>query len=469
MRTEPIAPSLRVGRGRPDPAELIRDREPQEALAAELKPPLSDLDALAEAYRCLECGTADVPAPCQAACPALVDVPGFVGHLARGEPGAAARVILAANPLGASCARVCPTEILCEGACVLNTVRERPVDIGRLQRYALDRAFADPATLVVDLPKKNGFRIAVIGAGPAGLAAAAFLETAGFRVTVYDERSQVGGLVRYAIAPYRLWSEPLPEERAWLEGLGIRFKLGHPIENAAQLRGLEADYDAIVLAVGLGPDVDVRYPGDELPGVFHSLPFIEAVKGGDPPAIGTRVAVIGGGNTAIDVAREARRLGAADVTVVYRRTEAEMPAYPEEVAEARREGIHFHFLANPIAFLGTDRVETVVAQVMRLGEADASGRRRPEPVPGETVEIPVDTVVKAIGQEPRLPFLSQIPGLQVQGRRIVVDARNGATTHPRYFAAGDAVNGGDTVVAAVQLGKVAARGVMQALLEGRRP
>ncbi len=469
MRTEPIAPSLRVGRGRPDPLELIRGLEPKAALAAELKPALSDRDALAEAYRCLECGTPEVPAPCQVACPAEVDVAGFVGRIARGDAGGAARLILSSNPVGGSCARVCPTELLCEGACVLNTARDRPVDIGRLQRYAMDAAFADPASLVVDLPVKNGLRVAVIGAGPAGLATAAFLEGAGFIVTIFDDRPKAGGLVRYAIAPYRLWDEPLPEEQSWLAGLGVEFRLEHPIQSPVDLRELEAEYDAVVLAVGLGPDVRTQYPGGELPGIYESLPFIEAVKTDRPPAMGRRVAVIGGGNTAIDVAREALRLGAAEVTLVYRRTEAEMPAYPEEVAGARREGIRFQFLASPVAFRGSSHVEAVVAQVMRLGEPDATGRRRPEPVPGETVEILADSVVMAIGQEPRLTFLRMIPGLEIDRGRIVADPKTGATGNPRYFAAGDAVNGGDTVVAAVHLGKVAAHGVRQALLGGDAP
>jgi glutamate synthase (NADPH/NADH) small chain len=394
-----------------------------------------------------------------------VDVAAFIGLIARERPARAARVILASNPLGGSCARVCPTELLCEGSCVLHTAHDRPVDIGRLQRYAMDAAFSEPASFIVSLPPKNGRSVAVIGGGPAGLSAAAFLVMSGFSVTLYDEHDDIGGLVRYAIAPYRLWSEPLPNERAWLEGLGVRFRLGHAVRDAREFTRIAAEYDAIVLAVGLGDDVEIHYPGDNLPGVHSSLPFIEAVKGGVPPAIGQHAVVIGGGNTAIDVAREAWRLGAGDVTLLYRRTEAEMPAYPDEVLQARREGIRFQFLAEPVAFTGTSRVTGVMVRPMRLGAPDASGRRRPEPVSeAEPFEIPADTVVRATGQQPRRAFLTEVAGLEMLGTRILVDPMNGATSRPRVFAAGDAVNGGDTVVEAVHLARVATHGVEEALL-----
>jgi len=221
-----------------------------------------------------------------------------------------------------------------------------------------------------------------------------------------------------------------------------------------------------VLAVGMGADADVSYPGDGLPGVWESLPFIEAIKTGQLPDVGDSVAVIGGGNTAIDVAREALRLGAGDVTLVYRRTVDEMPAYPHEVAEARHEGVQIEWLTLPVRFVGRQRLEGVECRRARLGDPDESGRRRPEEIPGSEFTIPCDTAVKAIGQQPRNEFLGWIAGLELRGGHIVVDPVTGRTTNPKYFAAGDACNGGATVVEAVRGAKIAARGVHKALKEG---
>jgi glutamate synthase (NADPH/NADH) small chain len=294
----------------------------------------------------------------------------------------------------------------------------------------------------------NGRRVAVVGAGPAGLAAAGELAARGYAVTVYDEREEVGGLVRYAIAPYRQSNEPLPDEARLLADLGVEFRL-HTRVDAARLRGLEAAFDAIVLAVGMGADVDVAYEGDGLEGVWESLPFIERLKTGAPPAVGERVAVVGGGNTAVDVAVEAKRLGAEVSLLLYRRTEREMPAYEHEVELARREGVEIRFLTNPVAFVGEGRVEGVRCAEMRLGAPDDSGRRRPEPVAGSEFVVPVDTVVKAIGQRPREEFLSVLESVDEDGR----------TPNPKIFAAGDAVNGGMSVVQAVREAKRAARAI----------
>jgi glutamate synthase (NADPH/NADH) small chain len=221
-----------------------------------------------------------------------------------------------------------------------------------------------------------------------------------------------------------------------------------------------------VLAVGLGADVDVRYPGDHLPGVWESLPFIEALKTGEVPAVGDSVCVVGGGNTAVDVAREAVRLGAGRVTMLYRRTAAEMPAYPHEVAEALDEGVQIEWLTAPVRFIGCERLSAVECRRMRLGAPDASGRARPEEVPGTEFMLPVTTVVKAIGQSPRAAFLGQIDGVELDHGLIKVDPMTGQTGNPRYFAAGDATNGGATVVEAVRAAKRAAQGVHEWLERG---
>jgi glutamate synthase (NADPH/NADH) small chain len=435
------------------------------SLFEELRPPLSGAQALLEADRCLECGGPYAPAPCAAACPAGIDVPRFIAQIAAGDPLAAAETILVENLLGGTCARVCPVEVLCEGACVLHHEGRPPIAVGGLQRYATDRAFERrpaPRPPVA----ATGRRIAVIGAGPAGLVCAGELAARGHAVVVYDEREEPGGLVRYGIAPYRHSREPLPAEARILEDLGVELRPATPIDTPAKVRELEADADAVFLGIGMGADVEVDLPGDRLPGVWESLPFIEALKTGDPPEVGRRVVVIGGGNTAVDVAREAVRLGADVVALLYRRTEAEMPAFPHEVAEAREEGVKIVRLTAPVRFVGRNRLEGVECVRMRLGARDTSGRRRPEPVPGSEHVVLADTAVKAIGQAPRGELLSWIDGLELDHGRIAVDPETGQTTNPKYFAAGDAVSGGATVVEAVRGAKLAARAI-DAWLGGR--
>jgi len=432
------------------PAPRMKAVNPREEfLTRELHPPLTAEQALLEADRCLGCGGAHAEAPCAAACPADVDVPGFIGALAVGDPLGAARTILAENLLGGTCARVCPVEVLCEGACVLHDEGRKPIAIGSLQRYAMDVAFAgEEAELRRIAPPRPG-RVVVVGAGPAGLACAGELAALGHEVTIYEWHEEIGGLVRYAIAPYREQREPLPAEQRLLERMGVEFRLG----TAAPPEEL-AGAGAVFLGVGLGPDVPVRYPGDELGGVWDSLPFIEALKTGAPPRVGRDVVVVGGGNTAMDVAREAVRLGAERVTVLYRRTRALMPAYAHEVDEAEAEGVRFEWLTEPVRFLGTQRVAAVECRSMRLGEPDESGRRRPEPVPGSEFVLDADTVVKALGQRPRPEYVKLLQG---------VDAATGRTSDPKIFAGGDMLNGGQSAVEAVREGKLAAAAIHEFL------
>jgi glutamate synthase (NADPH/NADH) small chain len=433
---------------------------------AELRPPLDAGGALLEADRCLECGGPHAPAPCAVACPAGIDVPRFIAQIAAEDPAAAAQTIFADNLLGGTCARVCPVEVLCEGACVLHAQGRPPIAIGALQRYATDSAFTGRPRPRARAPR-NGRRVAVLGAGPAGLVAAGELAARGYAVTVYDERDEPGGLVRYGIAPYRQSREPIPDEARMLVDMGVQLRLETAIASQAALRELEETADAVFLGIGMGADLDVDLPGDDLPGVWESLPFIEALKTGRPPAVGRRVVVIGGGNTAVDVAREAVRLGGEVVALLYRRTEAEMPAYPHEVEEARAEGVRVVRLTAPVRFVGTDWLEGVECVRMQLGGRDESGRRRPEPVPGSEHVLPADTAVKALGQAPRSELLSWIDGLELEGGRIKVDSATGRTTNPKYFSGGDAVSGGATVVEAVRGAKLAARAIDDWLGGGR--
>lgn len=364
-------------------------------------------------------------------------MPAFVAALAEGDTDAAARTILATNVLGGTCARVCPVEVLCEGACVLAKENRKPIEIGRLQRFALDQS--PPAALRLRPPAPaTGKRVAVVGAGPAGMACAGELALRGHTVTLYDERTEPGGLARFAIAPYRIGREPLPHELRMLRELGVRFQFGHLV-SPDELDTLVAANDAVFLGIGAGADTEVSYPGDELAGVWNSLDFIELLKLGTPPDVGRRVVVVGGGNTAIDVAREALRLGADDVTLVYRRTRRQMPAYGHEVVEAEDEGVHFQWLANPVRIVGESRITGVECVVTRLDEG------RPVPIEGSEFVIACDTLVKAIGQRGR-PELGP------------VDAE-GRTSNPKIFAGGDAVNGGNSVVEAVRAGRDAANSI----------
>jgi glutamate synthase (NADPH/NADH) small chain len=423
----------------------------------ELRPPLAPAEAVVEADRCLECGGAHAPAPCTVACPAEVDVARFIAQIADEDPGAAAATIFEQNLLGGTCARVCPVEVLCEGACVLVHEGRSPIAIAALQRYATDWSYEHG---VPPRPKASptGRRIVVIGAGPAGLTCAGELAARGHEVTVYDEREEIGGLVRYAIAPYRQVRDPLPDEGRALAELGVELRLGTKIGSGRQLAAATEEADAVFLGVGLGADTKVSYPGDHLDGVWESLPFIEAIKTGRPPSVGDRVLVIGGGNTAIDVAREALRLGAGDVTILYRRTQNEMPAYAHEIEEAREEGVRFRFLAAPVAFLGGWFLEGVRCVAMALGEPDESGRRRPRAVEGSEFTIPADAVVKAIGQEARVELTDWVDGLELERDKVEVDA-HGRTGNRRFFAGGDAINGGTSVVQAVREGKRAAEAI----------
>jgi glutamate synthase (NADPH/NADH) small chain len=423
----------------------------------ELRPPLGPAEAVVEADRCLECGGPHAPAPCAVACPAGVDVARFIAQIADGDPGAAAETIFEQNILGGTCARVCPVEVLCEGACVLEHEGRAPIAIGALQRYATDWHFERSHSLRTRA-RATGRRVVVIGAGPSGLACAGELAARGHDVTVYDQREEIGGLARYAIAPYRQVRDPLPNEERALVELGVNIRLGERIASREDLAAVTAGADAVYLGVGLGADTSVSYPGDHLAGVWESLPFIEAIKTGRPPKVGRNVVVIGGGNTAIDVAREAVRLGADEVTILYRRTEDEMPAYAHEIEEAREEGVRFRLLAAPIGFVGGRYLTEVRCQEMTLGEPDESGRRRPLPVEGSAFTLAADTAVKAIGQQSREELRDWVEGLELERGKVVVN-REGRTGNRMFFAGGDAINGGVSVVEAVRDGKRAAEAI----------
>ena len=392
-----------------------------------------------------------------AACPAGVDVPRFVRELAAGEALDAARTIYRDNLLGGTCSRVCPVEVLCESACVLTHTGQKPIAIAVLQRYATDTGRAHALPLRARAAAR-GRRVVVVGAGPAGLSCAGELAARGFDVVVYDEHTEVGGIVRTAIAPYRQLVDPLPAERRALEELGVTFQLGVRIDSPTRVTELADGADAVFLGVGLGADRPLDCPGADLAGCWASLDFIGAVKHGEAIDLGLHVVVLGGGNTAIDVGREAVRLGAGHVTIAYRRTREQMPAYGFEVADAEAEGVEFEWLAAPVALLGARRVDRIVLERMRLGEG-----RTLDVVPDSRFVIPADTVVAAIGQEPRRNVAEWFSGVDVVNGALAVDKTTGQTSVPRVYAGGDAVNRGSSVVQAVAEGKRAAVAIEEAL------
>jgi dihydropyrimidine dehydrogenase (NAD+) subunit PreT len=419
---------------------------------SELRPPLDTDAALLEADRCLFCAGPYAPPPCAAACPVGVDVPRFVREIADGRPLAAAHTIFHDNVLGATCARVCPVEVLCESACVLLHEGRRPIEIARLQRYATDVALDANMPLRPRAPS-TGLRVSVVGAGPAGLACAGELASHGFDVAVFDAHDEIGGTVRTAIAPYRQVVDPLPAERDALARLGVEFNFGAHIHSREELEALRDASDAVFLGVGLGADRALDCPGTGLAGFWQSLEFVEALKHGEAPVVGDHVVVLGGGNTAIDVARESVRLGAAHVTLAYRRTRALMPAYAFEIDDAAEEGVEFEWLAAPAEVLGDGHVEAALFDRLRLGAPDESGRHSLEPT-GERFTLPADTVVAAIGQSAR----PEVADWDLAG----VDA-TGRTNLSHVYAGGDAVNGGASVVQAVAEGRRAARAIEEDL------
>jgi glutamate synthase (NADPH/NADH) small chain len=433
----------------------------------ELHPPLDAQSAMAEANRCLFC----FDAPCTAACPTHIDVPRFIKKIATGNLKGSARTILDANILGLSCSRVCPVDVLCEGACVMLRYNKKPIEIGRLQRHAMEWFYAvAPAVLLPARDMKSrsltvaaqggkvapgGKGVACVGGGPASLACAAELRRRGCRVTVFDNRALPGGLNTYGIAEYKLRPSDALREVDLVRSLGVEFRRAE-VGGSVTLDDLEKEYALIFLGIGLGAMERLGIAGEDLGGVMDALRFIARYKTAPDFAVGRRVAVIGGGNTAIDAANAARRLGAEEVHLFYRRTEREMPAFQHEYDHSKVEGVRFHWLAQPLEILGREgRVTGVRFQAMQLGAPDATGRRSAAPVEGDTFEFACDMVIPALGQS-RLTALLGTRGIETRAGAIMVDRPTGRTSHPKYYAGGDCVNGGREVVDAVADGKRAA-------------
>lgn len=428
---------------------------------SDIHPPFETRDAaLVDANRCLFC----YDAPCTKSCPTGIDVPKFIKQIATDDIKGSARTIFQSNIMGGGCSRVCPVEKLCEGACVYNLMEEAPIPIARLQRYSTDRAMQGKWPLFTRKPS-NGHRVAIIGAGPAGLSAAHVLSREGVDVTIFEKEEKGGGLMTYGVAAYKVTPEYCAEELDYILSLGgITVRYGVELGKNCHLEQLRDEYDAVFLAFGVGLARRLDIPGEDLDGVVDALHFIYAIRadGFSTVPVGDKVAVIGMGMTAIDAATQARRLGAAEVTLLYRRTEEEMPCTKAELEIARLDGCRIHWLAAPGELIGPDgRVTQLRCEKMELGPPDASGRRAPRPT-GETFTMEVDMVIKATGQ---IPFeqLVSTEGLSHRGGKIETTGLHGITSLSGVFAGGDCVNGGKEVVDAVQAGKLSAAAILSYL------
>jgi dihydropyrimidine dehydrogenase (NAD+) subunit PreT len=424
----------------------------------EINPAMSPAEAAVEANRCLYC----YDAPCMHACPTHIDVPGFIKKIASGNLLGSARVIFDANPIGATCARVCPVEVLCEGACVEKTLLQKPIEIGRLQRYATDHALSS-ARQIFEKGESNGRSVGIVGSGPAGISCGAYLARLGYDVTVYEQKEKPGGLDTYGMAEYKMPQAVSLSETERVAAMGVKFMLNTRIiaagpgepeilgeVNKVSFDLLDEWHDAIFLGVGLGDTNRLNIPGEELEGVYDALHFIQKIKTRDWKSVplGSTVAVIGAGNTAVDAVTQAKRLGAEKVIMVYRRTEHDASAYDYEMELARKDGIEFIWQAAPIGILSDDDNKRVAA--LQCEKTDGSLR---------LFDIPCDMVIKATGQTKMRGFFETVAGVAIDENGRVVVNEQMQTSNPKIFAGGDCANGGAEAVDAAQMGKLAAQGI----------
>lgn len=428
----------------------------------EVEPGLTNQEAVEESNRCLYC----YDAPCIKACPTGIDIPTFIKKIASGNFLGSAKTIMSSNPVGASCARVCPTEELCEGACVLNS-STKPIMIGNLQRYATDWAIQNEQTLF-NPGEANGQTVAIIGGGPAGLSAARELARFGYDVTIFEGAEKAGGLNTYGIVSFRLPQKISFWEVEQVEKMNVKIRTNTMVGRDISVKEITENFDKIILAIGMAHVPNLGIEGENLKGVFDAIEFVKATKNGElsNDYQGKRVVVVGAGNTAIDGATCSVRLGAENVKILYRRTEEEMTAYDFEYEFAKQDGVEFRWLTAPKRIIGDEngKVTGIECIKMELGEPEKDGRPRPVAIEGSEHVLAVDAVIKAIGQTRYVDLIEQF-GLIHEGGVVMVDKETLQTSNPKVFACGDVIFGkgkGDAmVVTAAQQGKDVAYAIHQ--------
>jgi glutamate synthase (NADPH/NADH) small chain len=428
---------------------------------SDIHPPFETVDAaLTEANRCLFC----YDAPCIKACPTSINVPKFIKQITTENIKGSAHTIFTSNIMGAGCSKVCPVEKLCEGACVYNLMEETPIHIAKLQRYSTEIAMKNKWQLF-ERKASTGKRVAIVGAGPAGLSCAHTLSKEGVDVTIFEKENKGGGLMTYGIAAYKVTPQFCEDEVNFITSIGgIEIKYNQTLGKDITLKELQKNYDAVYLAFGVGLARQLEIPGEDLKGVEDAITFIYELRTNNfsSLAIGDKVVVIGMGNTAIDAATQAKRLGAKEVTLVYRRTQEEMPCTEHELNIAKLDGCNVIWLASPKEVIGKDgKVTQLICDTMKLGEPDASGRRSPMAT-GETITLDVDMVIKAAGQ---MPFSELVNNNELENKNGKVSVKEKTATNINgVFAGGDCVNGGREVVDAVQAGKDGANAILKYIM-----
>lgn len=430
----------------------------------EVQPGLTRQDAVEEANRCLYC----YDAPCITACPTGIDIPTFIKKIASDNLKGSAKTIMTANPIGASCARVCPTEELCEGACVLNK-STKPIMIGNLQRYATDWAIKNEQVLFKP-SKKNGKSVAIVGGGPAGLAAARELGMLGYEVTIFEAEEKAGGLNTYGIVSFRLPQEISYWEVDQVKSLGVNIRTNTRVGLDVSVKEIIEHYDSVILAIGMSKVPELGICGENLDGVYDAIDFVKETKSKPitNQLLGKRVVVIGAGNTAIDGATCSIRLGAENVKILYRRTLSEMTAYEFEYEFAKQDGVEFRWLTAPVRIIGDDKgkVKAIECIKMKLEEPGEDGRRRPVAVKGSEFTLEAEAVIKAIGQTRYTELIEQF-GLEHEDGVVKINPITFQTSHEKVFACGDVIfgkgQGEAMVVSAAQQGKETAYAVHKLL------
>ncbi|MFS0781762.1 NAD(P)-dependent oxidoreductase [Bacillus sp. 1P06AnD] len=429
---------------------------------------LSARQAFEESNRCLYC----YDAPCTNACPTSIDIPSFIKKIASGNLIGSARTIMKANPVGASCARVCPTEELCEGACVLNS-STAPIQIGKLQRYTTDWAIENKPVLF-EKGMSNGLKVAIIGSGPAGLSAARELALLGYVVTIYEASHEAGGLNTFGIVSFRLPQKISFWEVNQVKELGVRIETNTEIGKDLGLGYLQDHFDYIVVAVGMGSVPSLGIEGEHLTGVLDAIDFVKSTKGNQltEDYKGKRMVVIGAGNTAIDAATCSVRLGAENVQILYRRTAEEMTAYDFEYEFAKQDGVEFRWLTAPKRIIGDGigNVTGIECQTVALHQEEKDGRRRPIPIKGSEYVIPCDAIIKAIGQTRHVSLIHAL-GLDHKNGVVTVNPDSYQTSNGKIYACGDVIFGKGTgeamVVSAAQQGKNVAESIHKSLMDAQ--